>query len=85
MDALDLGCFEGPYASRGQLLKGSTPQGVKLIEEIFFMVNVHTQRHTAIEAIVAIATLCRTIRLALPGNFKISGAHLQGNFKTSRL
>jgi hypothetical protein len=28
MDALDLCCIEGPYSSRDQLLKGSTPQGI---------------------------------------------------------
>jgi hypothetical protein len=40
-------------------------------------------RHTAIVAIVAIATLCRAISSTPQGNFKISHAHLQGNFKIS--
>jgi hypothetical protein len=31
--------------------------------------------------ILAIAKLCRAISLALQGNFEISCAHLQGNFK----
>jgi hypothetical protein len=35
-------------------------------------------------AILAIATLCRAISSALQGSFKISCAHLQGNFKIVR-
>jgi hypothetical protein len=30
MVALDFDCTKGPYCSRGQLLKGSTPQGQKV-------------------------------------------------------
>jgi hypothetical protein len=43
----------------------------------------YDQGHTAIVAIVAIATLCRAISLALQGNFKTSRANLHGNFKIS--
>jgi hypothetical protein len=37
MDALDFGCIKGPYSSRGQLLKGSTPQGQKVSRSVGFV------------------------------------------------